>query len=102
MQITDWSVRTMKTLSGIVGQTAIQPTPAKTPLSRGVHIKAARENWGTIYFGFSNAVTNHGDATASDGSPLEFGETVDVELGDLSDLWLIGSEPNQVYYLLYR
>jgi hypothetical protein len=60
--------------------TAVQGTTVSVHL---VAIKAHPDNTDAIWVGSDDA----GDVTSSNGFPLDPGETVVVELGNLDDLW---------------
>lgn len=60
--------------------TAVQGTSRKSHL---VALKAHPDNADTVWVGNDDA----GDVTSSNGFPLDAGENVIVEVGNLNDLW---------------
>lgn len=76
-----------------VGTSAVQLTATDYKPTRGVALKAAAANSGTIYVGGSNAVTAGGTA-ATDGYPLAAGDEIFLPV-DPRQLWAIGSAAGQ-------
>ena len=81
-----------------VDTTAEQLTATSVRCSRGVVVKAANSNTGTIYVGNSDVTANSADAT--DGFELGAGESVTIEVDDVNKLYVIASAANQVVYWL--
>lgn len=82
-----------------VGTSAVQLVSAATPASRGVLVKAAADNSGTVYVGNSSGVTAD-SADATDGMPIAAGEAVLVKINDASRVYLIGSASGQKVFWL--
>ena len=86
-----------------VGASAVQLTVSSTPLTYGVSIKAAAANTGTVYVGFSNAVTANA-ADATDGYELSAGGEVFIpsrllnSSPNVTDVWVIASAANQAVF----
>lgn len=82
-----------------IGTSAVRLTNASSHTPRGVQIKAAIGNTGTVYVGNSDVTANAADAT--DGFPLVGGEALFVPIDDPSKVYVIGSASGQVvFYLL--
>jgi len=82
-----------------VGTTAVPLVTAVRPLTRGLQLRAAATNTGTVYVGASSAVTADA-ADATDGFPLAAGEGLLVKVDDASKVYLIASAASQkVFYL---
>jgi len=77
-----------------IGTTAVQLTTTRGRFRRGVLIKAANGNSGTIYVGTSSSVTAD-SADATDGFELAAGGSVVVEVQDPSNVFVIASEAGQ-------
>ena len=82
-----------------VGTSAVQLTSTSTDASRGVLVKAADDNSGTVYVGNSSSVTAD-SADATDGFPLAAGEAVLVKVNNASRVYLIGSASGQKVFWL--
>jgi hypothetical protein len=85
-------------LAGI-GATAVRLTTTSLHATRGVQLKAAATNTGTLYVGNSDVTA--GTVEATDGFPLTAGEALFVPVDDPSKVYLIGSAAGQaVHYLV--
>lgn len=76
-----------------IGTTAVPLVATSIDATRGVQIKAAADNAGTVYVGNSDVTADAADAT--DGFPLAAGEGLFVPLRDPSDVYVLGSEAGQ-------
>jgi hypothetical protein len=82
-----------------IGTSAAPLTSVSSHAPRGVQIKAAIGNTGTVYVGNSDVTANAADAT--DGFPLVGGEALFVPVNDPSKVYVIGSASGQtVFYLV--
>jgi hypothetical protein len=88
--ITDWSCGHGFTGQATIGATAVQLSSTSTPLARGVIVKIDGANSGYVCVGFSAGVTT------STGFKMSPDELEDIDIDDLSKLWLIGSAAGQV------
>jgi len=69
-------------------------------LSRGVYVKAAAGNSGTVYVGKVSVTANAADGT--DGYQLAAGDEIFIEAQDTTDLYVVGSGAGQsVFWLAY-
>lgn len=73
-----------------VALTAVSDLTAR----RGILVKAAAGNSGTVYPGTSPSVTA-GSNDATDGFELSAGDSVTVEVGDPTKVFVIASAPGQ-------
>jgi hypothetical protein len=99
--ITDWTIESFKFGSNTIGATATQINATSTALAHGITIRAATGNGGTIYVGRST-VTAVGDGTTTDGYALAAGEAIDLEINDVSLIYLKASAAGQIYSYFYR
>jgi hypothetical protein len=76
-----------------IGTTALQLTSAEFYCRRGLLIKAASGNSGTVYVGKSDVTTGSADAT--DGFPLAASEAVTIEVDDPRKVYVRGSASGQ-------
>jgi len=74
-------------------------TNTATRCSKGVQIKAAAGNAGTVYVGKSDVTAN--TAAATDGYPLAAGEEIFIPTDDASDVFAIASQASQGVFFLY-
>lgn len=72
-----------------IGTSAVQLTASSIAATRGVLVKAANGNAGTLYIGNSDATAATVDAT--DGFELGAGEAVLVRVDNVSKIYAIGS-----------
>lgn len=84
-----------------VGTTAVQITTSTAELFSGIHIRAAGSNTGTIYVGFSNAVTAD-SADATDGFPLNANDGLYLPVSLGSEVWIIASAASQKFFWLAK
>lgn len=82
-----------------VDTVAEQITTTSVTASRGVVVKAANANSGTVYVGTSSSVTA-GTADATDGFELGAGESILVEVNNANKVWVIASVNNQKVFWL--
>jgi hypothetical protein len=85
--------------NGDVDTTAEALVSSSKRATRGVQLKAAAENTGTIYVGMDSGVTA-GSVDATDGFPLAAGEGLFLPIDDASKVYVIGSANNQRVYWL--
>lgn len=71
--------------SGAAEQIVVVTTPAK----HSVLIRAAKANTGTLYIGNSSGVT------ATNGMPLDHGESIELPIDNANKVWVIASADNQ-------
>lgn len=81
-----------------VDTTAEQLYDYSEPLQKGVILKAGPNNSGTVYVGKSG-VTADSDGD-NDGLPLEAGESIFLEIKDLSTVYVIASANNQKVFFI--
>lgn len=68
------------------------------PATRGVQLKAAETNLGTVFVGNADLTTN---GSSGDGFPLAAGEGLFLPVDDLAKVYIAADEPNQrVYWLV--
>lgn len=79
-----------------VDTTAEALTSTSFKPQRGVLIKADSSNTGIVYVGLSDVTA--GSESTTDGIPLEAGESIEIEIDDISNLYTIGSANNQKVY----
>ena len=72
-----------------IGTSAAQLSAGSVPATRGVLVKAANGNSGTLYIGNSDVTAATVDAT--DGFELGAGEALLVRVNDVSKIYAIGS-----------
>lgn len=77
-----------------VGTTAVKLNATSISASRGVLIKAADANSGTVYIGNSSAVTA-GTVDSTSGFELNGGASHFIECTNVNLIWLIANAPNQ-------
>ena len=65
--------------------------------SFGVTVRADPANTGVVYVGLDNAITA-GTTDATDGFPLQAGESITLPVANSNQLWVIGSAVNQIVY----
>jgi hypothetical protein len=98
----------MATGSNTIGASAAQVvSTTQTVCSSGVQLKADDDNTGSIYVGYSNAVTA-GTTPATDGVRLKAGQSYFVPaaklralgspVADASNVWAIASAAGQKIY----
>lgn len=81
-----------------IGTAQVQLTATKNRLKRGLVVKAAHGNAGTVYVGLTGVTAD--DTEATDGFPLTAGESVMVEVTDPSLVFCIASDAgHQVFFL---
>lgn len=81
-----------------VGTTAAPITAAATQCTRGVGLKAAPANSGTIYVGPSDVTA--GTTPATDGWPLAAGEEIFLPLADPRTVYAVASAANQQLHVV--
>ncbi|MCA9100066.1 MAG: hypothetical protein R3C10_03670 [Pirellulales bacterium] len=82
-----------------IGTSAVQLVASSTPATRGVLVRAAHDNTGTVYVGASSSVTaNSSDAT--DGLPLAAGDSLLVKVDDANKVYLIANTTGQKVFFL--
>jgi len=82
-----------------IGTSAVQLTTSSIKTIKGVIVKAATGNSGTIYIGNSDVTSGTTDAT--DGFELGAGAGVTVEIDNVNKVYAIGSTTGQkVYWLI--
>jgi hypothetical protein len=81
-----------------IGTSAVQLTTTSMHAPRGVQIKAALANSGTVYVGNSDVTAGAADAT--DGFPLAPGEALFVPIDDPSKVYVVGTAAGQVVHFL--
>jgi hypothetical protein len=81
-----------------VGTSAVQVIAASTPATRGVTVKAADDNSGTVYVGNSDVTANTADGT--DGFPLAAGDALTVPVDDANKVYVRGSAAGQKVFWL--
>lgn len=74
-------------------------TNAATRCLKGVQIKCADGNAGTVYIGKSDVTAN--TAAATDGYPLAAGEELFVPTDDAADVFAIASQASQTVFFMY-
>jgi len=79
-----------------IDTTAEQLTTTSVPTVRGVVVKAANSNTGTIFVGNSDVTADSADAT--DGFELGAGESVTIEIDNANKVYVIASAVNQTVY----
>jgi len=79
-----------------VDASAEQLTTSNIRCARGVVVKAANANTGIIYVGNSDVTADSADAT--DGFELGAGESITIEVDDVSKIYVIASTTNQSVY----
>lgn len=75
---------------GTAGTAAVQVSASSVEISSMV-IKADDDNTGTLYVG------NSDDVTTSNGFRLEAGQALQMDIADLSEVWLIASADGEEY-----
>lgn len=86
--------------SKTVGSAAELMTEAQqNQLIKGVLVKAAAANTGTVYIGSANVTADGGDTNT--GFPLAASESLFIPTEDLN-LWIIGSAAGQKVFWLAR
>lgn len=75
--------------AGSVGTTAAQLSDLGFKAYDKVKIKAGLTNAGTVFVGHNNGVTT------SNGYPIDAGEVVEVEVDDVSKIWVIADQADQ-------
>jgi len=82
-----------------VDTVAEQLVAASMPAIRGVLMATPVANTGVIYVG--NADVTAGTTDATDGIPINAGETLFLEIDDANKLYVIGSAANQkIFYVV--
>jgi hypothetical protein len=81
-----------------VDATAEQITTSSITAKFGVLVRAAPGNSGVVYIGNSDVTAGTTDAT--DGMPLQAGESVLVKVDNANKVYAIGSAANQIVYWL--
>lgn len=76
-----------------IGTSAVQLTASSVSANKGVTVKAANANSGTVYVGISTVTAGTTDAT--DGMELGPGESITVEVSNANLLYVIGSATGQ-------
>lgn len=82
-----------------VDTSAEQLTATSFHTRKGVVVKAADANSGTIYVGNSSSVTAN-SADATDGFELGAGQSITIEIDDPSKIYVIASAANQKVFWL--
>lgn len=81
-----------------IGASALQLTSTSTPCS-GVYIKRSSSETGIVYVGTSTVTAGTTDAT--DGFPIEAGDSLFVSVDDPSKVYVIGSTTGlKVFYMI--
>ena len=83
---------------GSIGTSAIQITTTSVTTIRGVLIKAAIGNSGTVYVGNSDVTADA--VAATDGFELGAGDAVTVEVDNVNKVFVIGSATGQKVFWL--
>ncbi len=81
-----------------VGTTAAPITAGATQCTRGVGLKAALANAGTIYLGPSDVTA--GTTAATDGWPLAAGEEIFLPLADPRTIFAVASVASQQLHVV--
>jgi hypothetical protein len=76
-----------------IGATALRLTTIEKRAAKGVEIKAAVTNTGTLYVGNSDVTADAADATS--GFPLHAGDAIFLPVDDPTSVYLIGSTTGQ-------
>lgn len=76
-----------------VGTSAEQIVIESTPAAHGVLIRAHKDNTGTVYIGKSDVTAGSADAT--DGMPLQAGESLTLNVDNANKVYAIGSAAGQ-------
>jgi hypothetical protein len=84
--------------NGAVGTSAVRLTTASLHAARGVQLKAATTNTGTLYVGNSDVTA--GTAEATDGFPLGPGDALFLPIDDPSKVFLIASAASQAVFFI--
>lgn len=79
-----------------VGAVAVQLTATSIKTKKGVLIKAADDNAGIVYVGTSTVTADAADATS--GFPILASEWVEIEVDDVSSVYVIASQADQKVY----
>lgn len=79
--------------SKAVGTSAVLITSSSVTTKKGVLVKAANSNTGTVYVGNSDVTANTVEAT--DGFEIGAGESVMIEIDDANKVYCIGSAVSQ-------
>lgn len=82
-----------------IDTTAEQLVASSVACKFGVTVKSATTNTGTVYIGASSSVTA-GTTAATDGFPLEPGESVTVPVNNINLLYGIASAADQKVFLM--
>lgn len=80
-----------------IGVAAVQMVATSLKVKQGVLIKADINNAGTVYVGNSASVTA-GAVDSTSGFPLEPNDWLELEVDDVSSVYLIASQANQKVY----
>jgi hypothetical protein len=81
-----------------VDATAEQITTTSVVPKFGILVRAAPGNSGVVYVGNSDVTAGTTDAT--DGMPLQAGESVLIKIDNVNKIYVIGSAVNQIVYWL--
>lgn len=81
-----------------ISTAAVQITSTSTATTKGVLVKAANANSGTIYVG--NSDVTRGTTDATDGFELSAGESVVVMVDNANKVYVIGSASGQKVFWL--
>jgi len=79
-----------------VGTTAEALTTTSFKCAKSILIKADAGNTGIVYVGQSDVTA--GDTAATDGIPLAAGEALELEVSDISNIYVIASVTAQKVY----
>lgn len=67
--------------------------------SFGVTVRADPDNTGTVYVGLDSGITA-GTTDATDGFPLQAGQSITLPVANANQIWVIGGAANQIVYYL--
>ncbi|MHB1033226.1 MAG: hypothetical protein ACYC35_23935 [Pirellulales bacterium] len=81
-----------------IGTTAVPLVATSSRAAKGVQIKAAAANSGTVYVGQSDVTADAADAT--DGFPLAAGEALFLPVDDPSKVYLVASTAGQKVFFV--
>jgi hypothetical protein len=81
-----------------IGTTAVPLTTISVHAARGVQLKAASANTGTVYVGNSDVTADSADAT--DGFPLAPGEGLFLPVEDPTRVYVVGSAAGQKVFFV--
>ena len=82
-----------------VGTTAVQISQGTNQLEAGVQIVADAGNSGTVFVGVRPTITA-GTADATDGFPLQAGESFLLPVSQESEIWMIATVASQQTFIV--